>query len=179
MSYQNKYRTKSLRLKGWNYSNLGSYYVTICTKRKKYYFGDIRNRKMILNGLGKIAEEFLIKIPEHNSNVEIDYFIVMPNHIHLIIIIFGKRSDVACNVATNTNKMSMISPKAGSLSTIIRSHKSAVTKWAKQNDHCNFAWQPRFYEHIIRNKKSLFQIRKYIKLNPLKWEIDKENPINN
>lgn len=101
----------------------------------------------------------------------------MPNHIHVIIIINDKRRDVACNVSTD--KMSIISPKAGSLSSIIRSYKSAVTNKIRTSINKQFSWQPRFYEHIIRNEKSLFQIHKYINLNPLKWQIDNENPINN
>ena len=177
MLYQNKYRTKSLRLKEWNYSNIGWYYVTICTKGNKEYCCEIKEGTVILNELGEIAQKFLIEIPDHFNNAGIDEYVIMPNHIHVIIVIKNKRRDVACNVSTNT--MSIISPEAGSLSTIIRSYKSAVTNKTRTSLNKQFAWQSKFYDHIIRNEKSLFQIRKYILLNSLKWEIDKENLINN
>lgn len=177
MLYKNKYRTQSLRLKDWDYSKAGWYYVTMCTKDRKCSFGNVVNGEMELSELGKIAEKFLSNIPKHFPNINLDEFVVMPNHIHAIIVIENKRRDVACNVSTNP--MSIISPKIGSLSTTIRSYKSAVTKFVRNNINKQFVWQPRFYEHIIRNEKSLFEIRKYMELNSMKWEIDKENPINN
>ncbi|MCP5062938.1 MAG: transposase, partial [Ignavibacteriae bacterium] len=153
------------------------YYVTICTKDRKCYFGNVVNGEMELSEIGKVAEKFLSHIPKHFPNMNVDEFVVMPNHIHAIIVIENKRRDVACNVSTNP--MSIISPKIGSLSTTIRSYKSTVTKFVRNNINKQFVWQPRFYEHIIRNEKSLFEIRKYIELNTMKWELDKENPINN
>ena len=177
MLYKNKYRSKSLRLKDWDYSSAGWYYVTICTNGKKKYFGEVVNGKIILNDLGNIVKKFLTEIPHHFSNVFIDLFVVMPNHIHVIIIIENNGRDVACNVSIN--RMSIISLRPRSLSSIVRSYKSAVTRYVRNNIDEKFTWQQRYYEHIIRNEKSLYEIRKYIKLNPLKWEIDKENPINN
>jgi hypothetical protein len=75
-------------------------------------------------------------------------------------------------------KMSEISPKAGSLSVVIRSYKSAVSRWAGLNEYKDFAWQPRFYDHIIRDEKSLNNIRAYISGNPVKWNTDQENLSN-
>jgi REP element-mobilizing transposase RayT len=83
MLYKNKYRSKSLRLENWDYSNAGWYYVTICTNEKKKYFGEVVNGKIILNNIGNIVKKFLTEIPQHFSNVFIDLFVVMPNHIHL------------------------------------------------------------------------------------------------
>ena len=115
----------------------------------------------------------------------------MPNHIHGIIIInkpshniaMDDQGDITYNVTTNdvdnfSQTMSKLSPKAGSLSVIIRSYKAAVTRWCKQNSNLHFSWQPRFYEHIIRNQSSLDRIREYIINNPLKWHEEKNNPIN-
>ena len=108
----------------------------------------------------------------------------MPNHIHGIVILTGRnikrntknirdlRRDVACNVSTANNislKMSKISPKPGSLSTIIRSYKSAVTRYAHTNGYLNFKWQSRFYDHIVKSEKELNAIHRYIWNNPIKW----------
>ena len=189
--YQNKYRTETARLKSWDYTNPWWYFVTICTKNHKEYFGEINNEKMVLNELGKIAEQEIRKIELLRDNVEVDYYVVMPNHIHMIIILNeikcrdNKCRDVARYVSTideNTkltnNYFSEISPKPNSLSSIVRSYKSAVTKKIKEMKTEKFYWQSRFYDRIIRNEKELFNIRKYIQLNPLKWELEKDFPEN-
>lgn len=186
--FQNKYRIESSRLKHWDYSTPWWYYVTIVTKEHINYFGKIENGKMYLSELGKFCRKCWNEIPIHYPDIELDYYIIMPNHIHGIIILNeNARRDVACNVSTNTVKnnnktknlyFSKISPKANSLSVIVRSFKSAVTRYSSKNDFKDFKWQPRFYDRIIRNEKELFQIRKYIEQNPIKWEIEK-NIINN
>lgn len=168
--FQNKYRIESTRLKNWDYSNPAWYYVTINTKNHISFFGKIENGKMILNYLGKIAEEEWLKTQEIRSNVDLDYYVVMPNHIHGIIILNNEnRGDVARYVSTNGNKFSKISPKENSLSSIIRSFKSAVTKHIHELGYSSFSWQPRYYDRIIRNEKELYNIRKYIEQNPIKW----------
>lgn len=135
---------------------------------------------------GCVAWHFWREILDHQSNVILDEFIVMPDHIHAIIGIEASEkeavTDVACYVCTDAtseqnddeaaNIMSNISPKSGSISAIIRSYKSAVTKWCNANGHAHFAWQSRFYDHIIRNEKALHRIRKYIQDNPLQWQLD-------
>ena len=191
MSYSNKYRTKSLRLPYKDYRENGGYFVTICTQNRLCFFGDIKNDKVQLSSIGKIAHQFWADIPQHFNYIDLDAFIIMPNHIHGIIIInqpsdnipIDDHEDVICNVSTNnvdyvSQTMSQLSPKAGSLSVIIRSYKAAVSRWCKQNSLNNFRWQPRFYEHIIRDQSSLDRIREYIINNPLRWHEDKNNPVN-
>ncbi|MCX7876665.1 MAG: hypothetical protein N2321_10940 [Melioribacteraceae bacterium] len=179
--FKNIFRIESTRLNNWDYSSPWWYYVTINTKNHVEYFGKIENEKMILNELGKIADKYWLEIPNHFSIVELDYYVVMPNHIHGIIIINESGNnicrDVACNVSTD-NIFSQISPKGNSLSTIIRSYKSAVSKNIHELYKLDFSWQTRFYDRIIRNEKELFNIRKYIEQNPLKWELDKDKPEN-
>ena len=191
---KNKYRRKSIRLPNRNYAANGYYFVTICTHKKHCYLGNVVNNEMQLSPIGKIADKLWWEIPQHSKSTYLDEYIIMPNHIHGIIVIDNPNHpcrDVACyvptlNVHTTTHDddydlsqiMSELSPKSGSLSTIIRSFKSAVTRWCKQNNYNNFAWQPRFYEHIIRNDGSLDKIREYIINNPRKWSKDKNNPIN-
>ena len=177
--FRGKYRIKTTRLKNYDYSTDGYYFVTICVKNNSCLFGNVNNGKIALSETGKIAEIFWQEIPDHFPFIRLDEFIIMPNHIHGIIII--NRRDVACNVSTektaNTKKMSIISPKRGSLSSVIRSYKSNCTKTInKIQNKFNFQWQPRFYDHIIRDEKSLHNIREYIIHNPLNWDTDEENP---
>ncbi len=188
-SRQNRSRRKSLRLPNRNYAANGYYFVTICTYKKHCYFGNIVNHKMQLSPIGKIANQFWLEIPQHSKYNYLDEYIIMPNHIHGIIAIDNPDNpcrDVTWYVPTTTNNdydlsqlMSELSPQSGSLSVIIRSYKSAVTRWCKQNNHDYFAWQSRFYEHIIRNDGSLDIIREYIITNPAKWSEDKNHPVNN
>ncbi len=181
--FNNKYRIETTRLQNWNYAWNSKYFVTIVTKNHKHFFGKITDKQMHFSKIGIIAFEYWNDIPKHFPFVTLDEFCIMPNHIHGIIVIDNKTGnthtlrDVACNVSTNesnSNKMSVISPKPCSLSTIIRSFKSAVTKFANENNYI-FGWQSRFYEHIIRNERSLNRIRNYIRNNPLNWKNDKFN----
>jgi len=159
-------KRKSPRLKSWNYSQPHWYFVTICTADHINYFGDIKNGKVVHNNLGLYAEECLKSISDHYKNVEVDYYVIMPNHIHAIIII----NDVGLRHASTLRKIS--------LGNVIGSLKSAISKWAHTNGFTNFKWQRSFYDRIIRNEKELYQIRKYIVQNPLAWELDKTLPEN-
>ena len=155
--------------------------------------------KMRLNELGQIAHTYWMEITHHFDNAKIDAFIVMPNHVHGIIILENAPVEtLQCNVSTDTETdtqtameketttaefYSKISPKPKSLSTIIRSYKSICTKTINKTHvetlQCNvstiFAWQSRFYEHIIRDHKSLENIRNYIVNNPEQWGEDENN----
>jgi putative transposase len=127
---------------------------------------------MKLNEAGKIAEKCWQELPYHFPNIQIDAFVVMPDHVHGIIIILRNISCQSKNIAINdsigTNLfMSIISPKTGSISAIIRSYKSACTmNINKSIPALRFGWQPRYYDNIIRDLRSLEIIRRYIRLNP-------------
>ena len=183
--YKNKYRIASTRLQGYDYRQNGAYFITICTKDRVHFFGNIskpsndRDPVMQLNELGELAEKFWMEIPEHFPFVELGNFVVMPNHTHGILIINKKQStldsgDVACNVST---MMAKISPKPGSISTIIRSYKSVVTKNARLINP-DFKWQARFHDHIIRDTQSFNNIHHYIEKNPVNWNKDKFKSAN-
>ncbi len=145
---------------------------------------------MQLSKLGKIAHQCLIDIPEHFSHTELDAYVVMPNHIHAIIIIQNpsvekqqdkKSSDLPVetqHVASLQKKwVRKFGPmKSGSLSKIVQAYKAAVTHHAHVTGFPDFAWQERFYDHIIRDEKSLENIRTYIAGNPAKWLKDKYYP---
>ena len=169
--FKNKYRIESTRLKGYDYSSPGEYFVTICAGGMVEYFGDVVNGEMKRNDVGEIAHKMWMNIPIHHKYITIDEFVVMPNHVHGIIVINENEHgrDVACNVSTK------ISPKRGSLGTIVRSYKSAVSNWCHLNGHPDFSWQPRFYDHIIRDEKGLNAIREYIHNNPAQWEYDRND----
>ncbi len=200
--FQNKYRIPSARHPYWDYRNNGAYFITICTKGRLHYFGKIENGIMRLNDMGKMAERYWIEIPNHFPMVELENFVIMPNHVHGILIINNpvfvvealqcntstmepKPTEIEniqalqCNASTaetdieKNEQMSKISPKQGSVSTIIRSYKSVVTKNIRLNIHADFEWQSRFHDHIIRNNQSLERIQNYILNNPQNWDNDK------
>ena len=129
---------KSIRLPDWNYGSDGAYSITICVKNRKCVLGEIINGEMKLSGIGEMVQKYWDEIPEHFENIQLDEFIIMPNHLHGIVVIGDSRCrDVACNVSTG-NIMSCISPKPNSLSTIIRSFKSAVSNWCHKNNFDDF-----------------------------------------
>ena len=177
--FRNKYTIKSDRLEGYDYSQNGIYFVTICAKNREYFFGSIENGRMCLTDIGKIANEFWKEIPKHFPFVILDEFIVMPNHVHGIIEICNKAD--ACRDEALPRLyigkyplMSKMSPKQKSLSVIVGSFKAVVSKISnKKFPDVNFQWQSRFYDHIIRNDESLDKIREYVQINPKMWEQDK------
>lgn len=180
-NYKKKHTTKSIRLRDWDYATPWWYFITITTKKHENYFGQIRNGKIKLNEIGMIVKNEWLKTKELRENIDIDEFVIMPNHFHGILVILEQdkiRRDVARNVSTNKSYFSKISPKPSSLSSIIRAFKSAVTKQVHKNGYDYFKWQERFYDRIIRNENELYNIRKYIQQNPLKWELDNDVPEN-
>jgi len=181
--YQNKYRVESTRLKNYDYSSNGVYCITICTQNRECHFGHIRDYQMRLSISGNIAVKYWEEIPKHFQFISLDEFVVMPNHIHGIIIIDQTKlnnnthdgRDVAMQrlYAGNNPKMSKISPKSGSLASAIRSYKSICTKTINQQiPNNNFHWQTRYYDQILNNKKSLYDVRQYILNNVINWEDD-------
>lgn len=166
---------KQNRLKGFDYSANGYYFVTICTKDREKYFGNIIDDKMILNNYGEIVKACWLEIPDHFPNVELDEFQIMPNHVHMIIIIHNVKMSVGnkniCSL--QNNNISWQTKLSGSLSSIIRGFKIGVTKKCRLNNKKIIIWQKSFYDHIIRTENSLYFIREYIKDNPINWNRDR------
>jgi len=174
--YKGRYRIESARLKNWDYGWNAAYFVTICTHGREHYFGDIINGRMQLSEIGHLANKYWSEIPKHFPFVELDSFVVMPNHVHGIVIInkpnderYVETQNFASLPSESRNKFG---PQSKNLASIIRGFKIGVTKNARIIN-ADFAWQSRYYDHIIRNDESLFRIRDYIKNNPLKWMKDK------
>ncbi len=191
--FKDKYRIKSARLQNWDYSASGMYFITICTANRKYFFGEIENGKMQLNEIGQCVKQQWLKTFEMrpDMNLQMGEYMVMPNHFHAIIIIGDNqynmkrganaqrggddhRRDATHCVSTTTNaSTNKFGSQHKNLASIVRGFKSSVTTMARKNGNTNFGWQPRFYDHIIRNNKSFETISNYIINNPLKWEEDK------
>ncbi len=172
--FKNKYRIESARLKDWDYSTPWWYYVTVCTKNMKLWFGEIKNENMILNSIGKVIDEEWNLTGKLREKVELDYYQIMPNHFHGIIIIEGEeiKNVITSNITSETHSDASLQKTMNNLSYIISGFKAACTGRIHRIGYKKFSWQSRFYDHIIRNEKDLFRIRNYIHNNPLKWELD-------
>lgn len=208
----NKYRIESTRLQSWDYGSNSAYFITICTKNRKHFFGNILDGKMHLTEIGLLAEKYWFEIPQHFPFVSLGNFIVMPDHTHGILIInkLDMEETLHCNVSpvetpkpkletdgqmgieemdnhlgieemdnyldyeetlhcnVSTDRMAKISPKPGTISTIIRSYKSVVTINARKIQK-NFGWQSLFHDFIIRNAQQYENINSYIAKNPAYW----------
>lgn len=210
--FKNKYRISTTRLQKWDYAWNGAYFVTICTKNRECYFGFIENGEMKLSAVGNLAEKFWYEITKHHTVVELEPFVVMPNHVHGILIINndnanGDKTNIVNdthNVETRhalslqnqphhdrhhenqphhnyeTNIQTTPHPPTppqtigqnrfqnqgkNTLSSIIGTYQSAVTRHARRLG-CEFGWQSRFYDHIIRDRQSYDRIRNYILITP-------------
>ena len=189
---------RSIRLKGYNYSQNGAYFVTICVQNREFLFGKIENGEMVLNDAGKMIEKYWREIPEHYPNVILDAFVIMPNHVHGILIIdnnvgvplVGTQSNIGTQMAgtqmagtqNNGQPQSLGQPQgiAPTVGNIIGAFKSLTTneyicgvKNGKFPPFEKRIWQRNYHEHIIRNEQSLEKIQNYIIHNPQKWQDDK------
>ena len=179
-----KYKNDSLRAKWWNYSNAGTYFITISTKNKSPFFGEIFDGKIELSEIGKIASEEWLKTAELRSNMKLELhnFIVMPDHFHALVTIgitefngTGASLDEFGYFKNNQFK-----PQSNNLGSIIRGFKSAVTMRCKLKGF-QFCWQSRYYDVIIKSQNQFENVQKYILENPSKWELRKcgKNSIDN
>lgn len=173
--FKNKYRIEPARLKNWDYSSPGLYFVTICTKGRECYFGEIVNGKMNRNEIGNIVAEEWERTPQIRKYVELDEWVLMPNHLHGIIIINESIVETHCNASLQGPKQNIFGPQKNNLPSIIRGFKSITTKRIHAAGYPDFAWQPRYYDHIIRNDDALKNIRNYIQNNPPMWEYEKNH----
>ncbi|MCP4649961.1 MAG: transposase [PVC group bacterium] len=161
------------RLNGYDYSQPNYYYITTCTENHKDWFGVINNNQMILNSFGLICREHLQKLPDHYKNIEIDKFIIMPNHVHAIITINYQGNGQALGLSLHNDNNIDIA-KNEPLSKTIRDFKSFSSREINKtiNNGNKFKWQRSFHDHIIRNETSLNKIREYIATNPATWYTD-------
>lgn len=180
--FQNKYRIKSVRA-AWHDYNGGGYFVTICTRNREHYFGEISGGVMHLTPIGRFANDCLMKMEILHNDVQIPVWQIMPDHIHAIVIIENveppyhdgsiiKQLYVGKSETIKNVYMQNVANKCGRLSHVISRMKTAISKYARQND-LPFGWQSRFYDRIIRNGKEINRIATYIEQNVAKWESER------
>ena len=165
--FKGKYRIASTRWAAWDYSSNAAYFITICTANRAHDFGRGMDRKMILSTLGQSAQDCWDEIPTHFPFVELGEFVVMPNHVHGVVII-AKPVETQNFASLQKNKFG---PQSQNLASIVRGYKIGVTKFARQNN-IPFSWQARYHDHVIRNVAEHERISQYIISNPLNWGND-------
>lgn len=176
---------RSIRLKGYDYSQAGAYFVTIVTWQREFLFGEIQNGEMKLNKIGKIVEWGWSNLPERFPYIELGASVVMPNHFHGILWIHepvGATQSGKTRAQPENPEGSPLprGPKPASLGAIIAQFKSRATKriWKIPELNNMPVWQRNYHEHIIRDEKDLKNKTDYIEANPILWGEDNENPIN-
>ncbi len=165
---------RSVRLKGYDYSTPGLYFVTVCAEGRKSIFGRIDNATVGLSRLGQIVHETWLALPQHCSSVNLHVFVVMPNHIHGILQIAGRLPTKPTLQDIESDRPRVDSHSLGA---IVRSFKSAVTSRARlELPLSTEIWQRTYFERVIRDGEEFSNATRYITENPLRWQWDKENP---
>ena len=173
------HKRHSIRLQGYDYSKVGAYFVTVCTKDRECLFGDVRDGEICLNTLGVFVRKCWNDLSSRYASVELDAFVIMPNHVHGIVTI-GVGAGLALPESENctTTHNQGAASSAPTLWDIVRTFKSisaiGVNRLLMRSGQP--VWQRNYYEHIIRNEDELNHIREYIMNNPIQWALDEENP---
>lgn len=186
MPSRDQHNRRSIRLRDYDYSSPGEYFITICTQNRECLFGEVVDGEMESNKIGQIALRFWKQIPDRYENVILDAFVVMPNHVHGIV---GIEYDMESHPVGAIYELPLQdddpekfrkSRRQMYLSKIIGWYKMNVAKQSNiiLDNTGNRFWQRNYYEHIIRNEKSLNRIKNYIQNNPASWEEDQNHPNN-
>ena len=172
---------RSIRLRGYDYSRKGAYFLTIVARHRECLFGEIVDGQMQLNDAGRIVYQCWNNIPSHFPNVNLDIFVVMPNHIHGIVVL-----DHAPGSGSANNHSPALDRQYGqnqrprgtskTIGSIVRGFKIGVTKWMRNYTPGIHVWQRNYWEHVVRDEPDLSQLREYIENNPRKWELDQLHP---
>lgn len=163
------HRRKSIRLQGYDYSQAGLYFITLCTHDRVPLFGEIVDRTMVLNTAGRIVEKCWCAIPDHFPRVTLDEFVIMPNHVHGIITV-GANNHLP--LQSNEIYRQLQHGTFRTIGSIVRGFKIGVTRWFRANTDIHAVWQRNYYEHIIRDEAAYLKIAEYIQTNPQRWEED-------
>ena len=197
--YKNKYRIPSARAQWWDYRWDAAYFLTVNTRGRRHFFGEVHDGSMILSNVGRIADICWLDIPNHAANIELGEYVVMPNHVHGIIILRGNATPVQTMRALSLpesrperqppilppyqspprpdpggktpGQMRLKNPGKNSISTIIGAYKSGVSRDARRAGF-DLEWQSRFHDHIIRDEAEYERITRYILNNPANWKGD-------
>jgi REP element-mobilizing transposase RayT len=165
---------RSVRLPGYDYTSPGAYFITIVTRDRQVLFGEVSLGEMHLNPYGQIVLEEWLRSGEIRSELEVEASVVMPNHLHGILVLSNVKAR-----GTVPLRQSFAKPVSGSIPTIIRSFKAASAKRINEARGTPglAVWQRNYHEHVVRDEKDLDRIYQYILNNPLQWELDEENPV--
>ncbi len=176
----NKHHRRSIRLPGYDYTSPGAYFVTVCVHGGECLLGEIVDGEMRLNEWGQVASHYWMRVPDHFDHVQLDTWVVMPNHLHGILVIadplVGAQHAAPLPHAPLREPRTNVQPR--SLGAIVRSFKSAATRRINQvrgTPGIRF-WQRNYWEHIIRDEQALHRIREYIQNNPARWTEDQLHP---
>jgi REP element-mobilizing transposase RayT len=178
-----EYHRRSLRLKSYDYSRAGAYFVTICTHGRECLFGEVMDGEMRLNNAGQAAQADWVRLSERFQSIELDEFVIMPNHLHGIILVGAglappDRGAASRGAASRGAASRGAASSAPTLGDILRAFKSisaiAVNRLLGRSGRS--LWQRNYYEHIVRGENELVHIREYIANNPAQWALDRENP---
>jgi REP element-mobilizing transposase RayT len=171
---------RSIRLKDYDYSQAGAYFMTVCAWKKENMFGEISEGKVSYSDAGEIISDVWHKLPDRFASIELDEFVIMPNHVHGILILnvpvgVGLALPGTTGVPKHIKGAASGAPTLGD---IIRTFKSesSITVNRLLDRQGSPVWQRNYYEHVIRDEPELYKIREYIRQNPLRWAQDEENP---
>ncbi len=197
-----RHHRRSIRLKGYDYTQPGAYFITLCVHERAHLFGAVVDGEMQLNDAGRVVEQCWRDISAHFPHVALDAFVVMPNHVHGVLWIVDTITEpdagtVGANNHSPTIGAENLPPTIGAenlpplpppdvspprphgtsktIGSVVRGFKIGVTQWFRQNTALYTIWQRNYYEHIIRHERALNAIRRYILENPLRWSLDREN----
>lgn len=184
LRFKDKYRIPSARAAWWNYANSGAYFITICTANREHFFGEIPMPNLGLQEteMGELAKKYWYEIPKHFPYIQLGAFVVMPNHVHGILVI--EQGNIEPTERPTIEELGLKLPQKGgctrdknpllghNISRVIRWYKGRCT-YEMRKTHADFEWQPRFYDIIIKNDESYLCIEAYIETNPQKWKEDK------
>jgi len=163
---------RSIRMPGFHYGGEGAYFLTICAFQERCLFGSVRNGQVKLNELGTFVLECWTAVPQHFEHAIVDAHIVMPNHLHGIVVLHsGERPG-------KEQSEKFQKPVAGSIPTLVRAFKAAVTLRARRAaiELSDPLWQRSYYERVLRSGKEFTDATRYILENPGCWQSDEENP---
>ena len=168
---------RSVRLPGYDYRQAGAYYITLCTHNRAWIFGQITDDDMHLSRFGRIAEQEWLATPRIRSEVELDVFVIMPNHMHAVVLLGGVGRD---GPRERAHGRAPLRRRGRSLGALVAGFKSTVTKQinARRRTPGSPVWQRNYYDRVVRSRDELDRIRKYVVGNPLSWTADKYNPAN-
>ncbi len=174
-----KHRRRSIRLGGYDYSQIGEYFVTLCTHKMRCLFGEVKNGKMHLNRLGQIVDSEWRKTPRLRPGVDLGDFVVMPNHLHGLLVIkqAAEKRILATSVSVRAHVCAPLRRHPRGLGAIIAGFKSATTTRINQQRRTRGSpvWQRNYYEHIIQDEEYSARTRHYISINPMLWRLDRYN----